>query len=136
MYILYHTSQSLTHAACRDLAVAPLTVCLFGCRGAEPEARSQWFDALTIAGWSWVVKWGVPLWLVSRSAPLSGLLETRDERRCVRCRSGPPLVCTLYSSSEVACQGVDRSALLMGRQSGQVGGSHLFWLKFRDSPHP
>jgi len=83
----------------------------FWARGEEPVVR-----VLTVTGERRFVKWGVPLWLVSRSAPLSGLLKTRDERRCVRCRSGPPLVCTLYSSSEAACQGVDRSAFLMGRQ--------------------
>ena len=72
---LYHTSQSMTHAARRYPAVAPLTVCLFGCRGSEPKARSQWFDALTIAWLELVVKWSVPVDGVSPfSSVFHGLL--------------------------------------------------------------
>ena len=65
----------MTHAACRYPAVAPLTVCLFGCRGSEPKARSQWFDALTIAWLELVVKWSVPVDGVSPfSSVFHGLL--------------------------------------------------------------
>ena len=65
----------MTHAACRYPAVAPLTVCIFGCRGSEPKARSQWFDALTIAWLELVVKCSVPVDGVSPfSSVFHGLL--------------------------------------------------------------
>jgi len=71
VFILCHTSQSMTHAACRYPAVAPLTVCLFGCRGSEPKARSQWFDALTIAWLELVVK---EVWSARQVAQCQGCL--------------------------------------------------------------